>query len=549
VAVVVDRKIGSPKKASKESQRTGKTESPNNMAIKISELPTLSGPSLDPAADFLEITDTSAGSSKKIAPGDLVNNAVSGDSVVSKYTSNIGFLDEFDNSVAYPNGGNYPVHLTTMPEVGAVWRVSNTDPSKPPVIANRGVRAQTGSLIYIGSSTPTTTGRFVMAAEITLSASIYPASVLDNGCNMSYGEVQLIHDDGSIDPNADKPVHINFSRRGIESATILPSTSLTCLNATNSGSGLLWNPTVENLTYGKKYTIIFEAEGDILRITMVGVGSLVFTHPDLSTKIGSTNTYFWWEAGGDLQGVTQYKTITTLNRISAGAESLLANPSFFNLNSGYEANKLTGATLAPAVVNSSLTNLGTLSALTVTGLTTLNGNLFMNPSGSSNRNITFGTGFDYPAITLYDGGTGGRYGWGLRVNEIQHYVPTGGHFSWNKGGDLQASGTNELMRLDGTTSVLTLAGSLNLPKTITASGTTGAQTINKPSGSVNFAAAATSLVVTNSLVTANSIIQLTVASNDLNMSGAKCIPAAGSFTIYPDVPPAAETKVLFSLTN
>ena len=43
-----------------------------------------------------------------------------------------------------------------------------------------------------------------------------------------------------------------------------------------------------------------------------------------------------------------------------------------------------------------------------------------------------------------------------------------------------------------------LANDLCLGKTITAAGTTGAQTINKPMGSVNFATAAASLVVTNS---------------------------------------------------
>lgn len=90
---------------------------------------------------------------------------------------------------------------------------------------------------------------------------------------------------------------------------------------------------------------------------------------------------------------------------------------------------------------------------------------------------------------------------------------------------------------------------LVLSKTVTAAGTTGARTINAASGSVNFAAAATSLVVTNSLVTANSIIMVTVGTNDLNMSAAKVVAAAGSFTIYPDAPPAAETRVNFLLTN
>lgn len=98
-------------------------------------------------------------------------------------------------------------------------------------------------------------------------------------------------------------------------------------------------------------------------------------------------------------------------------------------------------------------------------------------------------------------------------------------------------------------SALNLSAYLTLSGTITAAGTTGARTINKPSGSVNFAAAATSLVVTNSLCTANSIIVATVASNDATMSAAKAVPTSGSFTLYPDTAPTAETSVRWILIN
>jgi len=93
------------------------------------------------------------------------------------------------------------------------------------------------------------------------------------------------------------------------------------------------------------------------------------------------------------------------------------------------------------------------------------------------------------------------------------------------------------------------AGNVVLPKTVTAGGTTGAQTIDKVTGSVNFAAAATSLVVTNSLVTANSIIMCTIATNDTTAAGVKAVAGAGSFTIYLGVAPTAETRVNFFVTN
>ena len=86
-------------------------------------------------------------------------------------------------------------------------------------------------------------------------------------------------------------------------------------------------------------------------------------------------------------------------------------------------------------------------------------------------------------------------------------------------------------------------------KTITASGTTGAQTIDKTSGSVNFAIAATSLVVTNSLVTTSSIILATVASNDTTMKSVQVVAAAGSFTMYANAAATAETRVNFLVVN
>lgn len=93
------------------------------------------------------------------------------------------------------------------------------------------------------------------------------------------------------------------------------------------------------------------------------------------------------------------------------------------------------------------------------------------------------------------------------------------------------------------------ANDLALSKTITAPGTTGAQTINKATGRVNFAAAAQTLVVTNSLVDANSVIAATVATDDATALNCKAIPAAGSFTLKLNAAATAETAVNFRVTN
>jgi hypothetical protein len=90
---------------------------------------------------------------------------------------------------------------------------------------------------------------------------------------------------------------------------------------------------------------------------------------------------------------------------------------------------------------------------------------------------------------------------------------------------------------------------LIVPKTITAGGTTGAQTINKTAGSVNFAAAATSLVVTNSFVDADSVIIATVGTNDVTMTSVQAVAAAGSFTLYANAAATAETRVNWFVAN
>lgn len=117
------------------------------------------------------------------------------------------------------------------------------------------------------------------------------------------------------------------------------------------------------------------------------------------------------------------------------------------------------------------------------------------------------------------------------------------------GKDAAGAGSNSVVL--GSTSITQtyLRGGINLGKTITAAGTTGAQTIDKPTGSVNFAALDASLVVTNSLVTTSSIIIATVGTDDVTMKSAYVVAAAGSFTIYPDVAPTAETRVNFLVTN
>lgn len=85
--------------------------------------------------------------------------------------------------------------------------------------------------------------------------------------------------------------------------------------------------------------------------------------------------------------------------------------------------------------------------------------------------------------------------------------------------------------------------------TITAGGTTGNQTINNRAGTVNFAATATSLTVTNNQVTANSIVMAVIRTNDATAEIKNVTPSAGSFVINLSAAATAETSVGFYVLN
>ena len=118
----------------------------------------------------------------------------------------------------------------------------------------------------------------------------------------------------------------------------------------------------------------------------------------------------------------------------------------------------------------------------------------------------------------------------------------------SEAGDLtfltQSGGTamSEKMRITG-------AGGLTINATNTASGTTGNQTINKASGTVNIAAAGTTVTVTNSLVTASSIVFAVIRTNDATATIKNVVPGAGSFVINLNAATTAETSIGFFVIN
>jgi hypothetical protein len=90
---------------------------------------------------------------------------------------------------------------------------------------------------------------------------------------------------------------------------------------------------------------------------------------------------------------------------------------------------------------------------------------------------------------------------------------------------------------------------LEVYRTITPSGTTGAQTIHRPSGTANIAAAGNSVTVTNSMVSANSIVMATLLTNDATATIKNVVPTSGSFTINLTSAATSEVSIGFVLFN
>lgn len=100
----------------------------------------------------------------------------------------------------------------------------------------------------------------------------------------------------------------------------------------------------------------------------------------------------------------------------------------------------------------------------------------------------------------------------------------------------------------GTLNTLRTDGQITYLATNTTVGTTGNQTINKPSGTVNIAAAGTTVTVTNSLCATTSIVFAVIRTNDTTARIANVVPGAGSFVIN-IVACTAEVSIGFWVIN
>lgn len=89
----------------------------------------------------------------------------------------------------------------------------------------------------------------------------------------------------------------------------------------------------------------------------------------------------------------------------------------------------------------------------------------------------------------------------------------------------------------------------NIAAARTVAGAAGNVTQNTPTGRVTIAAAAASLTLTNSLITANSFVFCTVVSNDTTAKSCSVQPASGSATVRVNANTTANTDVIYWVIN
>ena len=300
-------------------------------------------------------------------------------------------------------------------------------------------------------------------------------------------------------------------------------------NTTGSQNSVFGNEAMKANTTGSYNTALGE---QTLYYNTTGVGHVAVGFQALYNTTTSYNTAFGYQAGFS---TTSGPNNTFIGRLAGYSNQTGGQNTFVGYYAGYSSNK-------------SVEGAGNVAVGSYAGysLTTGDKNTFVGgnvSNGGAGYSIT--TGNANTIIGNYNGNQGG-----LDIRTASNYIVLSDgdgnpRAYWNGAnptfpGNINFSGAGFLFdTTDG----------ISVPKTVTAAGTTGAQTINKTAGTVNFAATATSLVVTNSFVDANSIIIATVGTNDTTMKSVQAVAAAGSFTLYANAAATAETRVNFMVIN
>lgn len=188
----------------------------------------------------------------------------------------------------------------------------------------RGLTPSDGNgLFYLSSSVPSVNGRMTLGFEFTPVRTDQPGGALDLGLNISFHNAEMVPNSTGIAPEG--VAHLNINSSGIPSADFYGGSGnipFVCTSHTYATTEYPWNSRGSRWVTGRKQLIIFDVEGDYLRVICPGHGSIEFYHPDISTRIGPT-TRFWWEPSGTSgPGGNSYQRKAVLHRVTDSLEQI-----------------------------------------------------------------------------------------------------------------------------------------------------------------------------------------------------------------------------------
>lgn len=295
--------------------------------------------------------------------------------------------------------------------------------------------------------------------------------------------------------------------------------------------------------------IMSAGEQDDAAYIRLNSGYLIFLSPNDVTAMGrfdfsnisaeTTHTYYWPDADGTvyLEGspTFDYSWIQNPPDLSTYMPKVGTL-----LTSNFE---LLGGGTRGVLLGSTVSKLNGLEANIAGAFSILAGAASTIGTSISSLTLTSGSGWSFRdaisrSFDIFNSGDGTHFTHSNSIGSHEGYF-----FSLKGNGGFEVSGTGISFKVNN-------ADGIAISRTVTASGTTGAQIINNPSGTVNFAAGAQTIVVTNSFSTTTTQYILTIQNDDTTAKSAVVSnKASGSFTIKLNATATAETTVYFELRN
>ena len=321
--------------------------------------------------------------------------------------------------------------------------------------------------------------------------------------------------------------------------------------------------------------------GYIAGASLIGATNNYGFYGDIPAATGRYNLYMSGTAANYLAGQLLVGTTTATNGYTAlsptqstnssqvsigGTNTFAGTPYALLINTALTGTAATTSAIGHFVNNSfAIPASGTITSIvgiqaqptlnTTSAITTFSGNASTLAFGGSSLGNTVASAYSFNGTQPVINGSAttvvtlaSQYHAGNIAGTANLAITTAVAFYGRQAASNTGVTTNYNLYMAGTAANY-FGGDMQFNKTVTAGGTTGAQTISKNAGTVNFAAAATSLVVTNTLVTTSSIIICTVGTNDTTMKSVSAVAAAGSVTIFSNAAATAETRVNFIVIN